>query len=466
MLRKDKNMNQNNKNNDVKLKSAVNSIQGLWVGDCIGNVGSLYYAHDILKALDEGIMKFGSDNIQTNNQYFQYSDDTEEAIVLFNHIDGNSCISDDEPIINQDRLALEFAERYWTRDPDGEIYGYGLMTRKVLKDIYDGIHWSVANQTKPRIEGPSFVDKMLGGIIGGKSINQSMAEVNTELTEYMKKDSNMKIGSCGNGSAMRVAPLGAFCFDKTVDDTIRYATLQSEVTHCHPEGIAGSIAVTLLSRSISLYNHLRESLPSEKIVKKENLKDTLYDELLMYVPKGQVWDGIKKSSELPLDTPIGKLIEILGNGTHVTCQDTIPLCVFLTIRAITQYDINEMYEKVIIETCKCFGDVDTNCSIVGGMIGIISPPPEKWVRYCQPMEGLFGQPLPDQKKPKHISTYDKSAISDVLNQTEGWGGNMGIGNSTEKDWKNIEYTKSIKVENIPSFNEMFGLLKQKRSIIP
>jgi hypothetical protein len=34
------------------------------------------------------------------------------------------------------------------------------------------------------------------------------------------------------------------------------------------------------------------------------------------------------------------------------------------------------------------GDVDTNCAIVGGIIGTISPPPEKWIKFCQPMEGV------------------------------------------------------------------------------
>jgi ADP-ribosylglycohydrolase len=397
-----------------RTDAMLNSLHGLWVGDCIGNIGQLYFAHDILKALDEGIMKFGADNIPTNHQHFQYSDDTEEAIVLVNHLYKNGSIK-------QDELAKEFATRYYDRDPDGELYGYGLMTRKVLKDIYDGVDWRVANQTKPRIEGPSFVDKMLGNIVGGKSINQSMAEVNVELKEHMKKDSNMRIGSCGNGSAMRVAPLGAWLVDEYLDKVIEMAKLQSEVTHCHPEGIAGAIVVTLLARQIALM---------VKCSVFDVIPSYLYNILLRDVPTGQVWDGIKKASELPLDTPIYRLIKILGNGTHVTCQDTIPLCVFLTIRALTQYKIEEMYEKVMIETCKCFGDVDTNCAIVGGMIGIISSPPAKWVRYCQPMEGVLGEPFPEKpRKPTQSKLgfdIDKSAIADAMGETQPWGIHTGV----------------------------------------
>jgi hypothetical protein len=48
----------------------------------------------------------------------------------------------------------------------------------------------------------------------------------------------------------------------------------------------------------------------------------------------------------------------------------------------------EMYEKAIIETSMAFGDVDTNCAIVGGIVAIVSPPPQKWKSFCQPMEGV------------------------------------------------------------------------------
>jgi hypothetical protein len=64
---------------------AKKSLEGLWVGDCVGNLGQLYFAHDILKALSEGVAKFGGQLSQFRNQ-FQYSDDTEEAIVLYNHL--------------------------------------------------------------------------------------------------------------------------------------------------------------------------------------------------------------------------------------------------------------------------------------------------------------------------------------------------------------------------------------------
>jgi hypothetical protein len=57
-------------------------------------------------------------------------------------------------------------------------------------------------------------------------------------------------------------------------------------------------------------------------------------------------------------------------------------------KAICRYPKSEMYEKAIVETSTAFGDVDTNCAIVGGIIAVVSPAPDKWVKFCQPMEGV------------------------------------------------------------------------------
>ena len=440
----------------LRIELMLNSLNGLWVGDCIGNIGQLYYAHDILKALDEGIMKFGADNINPMAQHFQYSDDTEEAIVLVNHMfDRHETMT-----IDQDVLAKEFAVRYYDRDPDGELYGYGLMTRKVLKEIYDGKPWREANQTKQRIEGPSFVDKLVSQAAQGKSLTAAMAEVNADIKLKMEKEPNMKVGSCGNGSAMRVAPLGAWFNLDQPEKVVEMATSQSVVTHCHPEGIAGAVAVAMMSYMICewKYNLTAEYHRGWGLCDVgEKTKDTLYDILLDYVPEGQVYNGIVKARDLPLDTPIAKLIEILGNGTHVTCQDTVPLCIFLTIRGLVR---KESYETVLIETCKCFGDVDTNCAIVGGMVGIISPPPEKWMRYCQPMEGVLGEPFPEKpRKPiqsKLGFDIDKDGVKSAMQSTQPWGWNAGIGNSNEEDWnKSTIKSEVVGGKPQPTFEEVF-----------
>lgn len=204
---------------------AKKSLEGLWVGDCVGNLGQLYFAHDILKALSEGVVKFGGQLTQYHNQ-FTYSDDAEEAIVLYNHIlrrmeqvhDYNDTIPSffkSKSIVVQDDLAMEFATRYMTRDPDGEIFGYGLNTRKVLRDIYEGVPSTDANKIIKKAEGmPSHIDSLVHSLSTGENIKEAMSAVNRSLNaQRAEQVGKVKEGSCGNGSAMRVAPLGAFLAD-------------------------------------------------------------------------------------------------------------------------------------------------------------------------------------------------------------------------------------------------------------
>jgi ADP-ribosylglycohydrolase len=365
---------------------ARRSLNGIWVGDCIGNLGQLYFVHDILKAFEQGLFKFGP-QLDKFHKQFQYSDDTEEAIVLYNHLKTNK-------LIVQDELAKELATRYYTRDPDGEIYGYGLNTRKVLKDIYDGVPWQTANKIIKKAEGmPSHIDSLVDSLSTGKGFKDAMVDVNKKLQEQKNAIQNKRLeGSCGNGSAMRVAVLGAYLaenqspnptyfsdeFNHNDKQLIVEAALQAEVTHCHKEGVAGSIAITKLANLITREQITRYSLTS----------DDYYKELLRITPPGQVRDGIEIASKLPLDLPVGKVIEVLGNGLHVTCQDTVPFCCYEVIKHLFVSDMKDRYNNAIIETSMAFGDVDTNCAIVGGCIAISADVPEKWINFCQPMEGV------------------------------------------------------------------------------
>ena len=344
-----------NSNYDNKLYKAVIGRNMGW--RFMGHLGQLYFAHDILKALEEGMAKFGG-QLNQFQQNFIYSDDTEEAIVLYNHLLTNGHII-------QDQLAMDFATRYMERDPDGEIFGYGLNTRKVLRDIYEGVPWRTANKIIKKSEGtPSFIDRLVQGLSENKGFKDTMKDVNVAIEQEKKANANKVVeGSCGNGSAMRVALLGAYLagLSYVTDELIvKEASLQAEVTHCHPEGIAGAIAITKLASLIT----------RDKMISGIQQPFAYYTSVLDVVPQGKVRDGIIRARDLALDTPLPKVIEVLGNGTHVTCQDTVPLCCYMAIKHLTITPVIQMYEDAIIETSKAFGDVDTNCAIVGGMIGI------------------------------------------------------------------------------------------------
>lgn len=60
---------------------------------------------------------------------------------------------------------------------------------------------------------------------------------------WMKLKKPRPYDSFGNGSAMRVAPVGYFA--NTVEEVLELAKRSAEVTHNHPEGIKGAQAVAL-----------------------------------------------------------------------------------------------------------------------------------------------------------------------------------------------------------------------------
>lgn len=61
------------------------------------------------------------------------------------------------------------------------------------------------------------------------------------FTAWLYREEMGAYNSWGNGSAMRVSPVG-FAFD-TLKETLRVAKISAEITHNHPEGIKGAQAV-------------------------------------------------------------------------------------------------------------------------------------------------------------------------------------------------------------------------------
>ena len=360
----------------------MRSLRGLWVGDCIGNSCQLYNIHDVLRALKG---KLGDVHAWVGGNQFKYSDDTEEAIVLFNHLVSQQNFDPTEPI-DLDKLAMEFATRFMERDPDGETFGYGLMTRKVLRDIYEGVPWAEANKTFRKQEGTSsHVDTLITSILDKKSWKETAKVVQATIVKETAESKNPeRVGSCGNGAAMRVAPLGALLANHTAYECARAASLSALPTHDHPEGIAGAMAIAQAAWRVA-----RRS--------KDPLgPDNYWQHILSTTPQGEVYKGLMKASILDLNSQLGVAIQILGNGSHVTCQDTVPLCCWLVIRGLTihnQHEDDNAFEKTIEDTSACGGDVDTTAAIVGGIIGSVLNPPADWVNLCVDMEGVIENEL-------------------------------------------------------------------------
>lgn len=136
--------------------------------------------------------------------------------------------------------------------------------------------------------------------------------------------------SCGNGSAMRVSPVG-WLFD-TYNDVIREAKFSAEVSHGHAEGIKGAQCVAAL----------------------------VYWMRTCRITKDEVENAVNHNFgyELPQLRDINKL----GSEGHFdsTCQETVPA-------AITCFLESQSFEEAIRLAVMARGDTDTKAAICGSI---------------------------------------------------------------------------------------------------
>ncbi len=93
-------------------------------------------------------------------------------------------------------------------------------------------------------------------------------------------------GSYGNGAAMRAAPIGAF-FANDPKRTAREAKLSAQVTHAHPEGQAGAIAVAVAASLLAAHHNAVATI-SKPLQGPDFLRA-----VLQYTPPGQTRAGIE-----------------------------------------------------------------------------------------------------------------------------------------------------------------------------
>jgi len=193
-----------------------------------------------------------------------WTDDTQMALSVV------ECLLD-SGAVDQDRLAAAFGRRYesWR--------GYWAGMHAILPQLREGKDWR------------ELKDKVFFG------------------------------GSFGNGSAMRVAPLGAYFHDAPVDTVVLQAERSAEVTHAHPEALAGAASVAV-GAWLAARSRGRPAPPS--------------DDLLAVVQapldaSSRVARGIELARALTSDVRLEEAVARLGNGSKVTCADTVPLALWI-----------------------------------------------------------------------------------------------------------------------------------------
>ena len=174
-------------------------------------------------------------------------------------------------------------------------------------------------------------------------------------------------GSYGNGSAMRVAPLGAYFADNP-QKIIEQARLSSVATHTHFEAVAGAVAVALAAGKAC---NMRDSgRPADS--------QELLQHVHQHTPESKVRQGIWKAIELAPDVSVEAAVARLGNGSSVTAPDTVPFALWCAGRHLNSY------EEAIWTTVSGLGDRDTTCAIVGGIVVMyagIEGIPAEWLEH-------------------------------------------------------------------------------------
>jgi ADP-ribosylglycohydrolase len=247
---------------------------------------------------------------------WRWTDDTAMAISIAEMLARNGGI-------DQDKLAASFARRFMA-EPDR---GYGRGAFGLLNDIDRGVPWDEAAQA------------MFGGL-----------------------------GSMGNGAAMRAAPLGAY-FAEHLDDVADHAAAASQVTHMHPEGIAGGVAVAVAA-----------GWACRQLIGLENGQG-FFETVLGYLRDGSTRQGIEEASKLGDATTL-EAADCLGNGSQVMAPDTVPFCLWCAWR------FRESYEQAVWEAISVAGDIDTNAAIVGGIVALFVGAdgiPVEWLHRREPL---------------------------------------------------------------------------------
>ncbi len=244
---------------------------------------------------------------------WRWTDDTHMALSIVEMLV-------EEGAIVPDILAKKFAYRY-SREPRR---GYGRGAAKILRMIEEGKDWREASTA----------------VFDG--------------------------GSYGNGAAMRVAPLGAF-FKEDAQTIVQEAKKSAMITHAHPEGQAGAIAVALAA-----------SLAAKGVLAEP---DVFFTEVLRYLPDSQVKRQIRIAREIEGDD-VTRAAQMLGTGRRASAQDTVPFCLWCAVH------YGDSYENALWTVVAQRGDLDTLGAIVGGIVALhVGQVPETWLKHREPLEG-------------------------------------------------------------------------------
>ncbi|MDI2126753.1 ADP-ribosylglycohydrolase family protein [Yinghuangia seranimata] len=273
-----------------RILNAARSLRGLALGDSFGQRWFFRRGAERTDSL--------SRRRTPEETPWNWTDDTAMALSVLRilHLHGH---------IDQDALADHFAATY-VGDPSR---GYGPSMHGVLRAVHAGADWR---------------------------------DVTTAVFDGQ--------GSWGNGSAMRVAPLGAW-FADDLDLVAEQAALSAEASHAHPEAIAGAVAVAVAAA-------LMTAGQDDDAMAPEAFLTAVADR----TPFSEVRGGLRTAAGIAEATSWRHAAEVLGTGHRISCPDTVPFALWTAAQ-----EPDDLTEALWL-TANGLGDVDTTCAITGGVV--------------------------------------------------------------------------------------------------
>ena len=168
-------------------------------------------------------------------------------------------------------------------------------------------------------------------------------------------------GSFGNGSAMRVAPVGLL-YSRNLEKLREVAYQSSSITHSHEFGKEGA-ALQACAVALALNTPAGEDIDRETFL--SSLQNFVQDRLYK--------EKVARIRELLGEQDKAKVVAVLGNG--IEAPRSVPTAIYCFLRH------TQAYKDTVIYAISLGGDTDTIAAMAGAISGAylgIEAIPSKW----------------------------------------------------------------------------------------
>ncbi len=246
-----------------------------------------------------------------------FTDDTNMALSVYHVLSRHAGI-------DQDRLARSLAEHY------DRSRGYSIAMRSLLPALRQGASW---RKLTPTLYG--------------------------------------RQGAYGSEAAVRAALVGAY-FADDLPAAVDHACASAQVTHSHPEAVAGAVAVAAAT-ALAWQGRNANPQPGYR---------QFLGNLILVVPFSKVREGLRRARDLPADAAVEMVVAELGNGSRATAQDTVPFALWCAARHLNDY------AEALWLAASGMGDIDATCAIAGAVVVMVNGVggiPAAWLASREPL---------------------------------------------------------------------------------